>query len=75
MEWIDVEDKLPEPETPVLAVVHGIDQPIVLARYWEICNPMIEGYFKDFLYWDNPEDDGNEYDVICWMPLPEMPRI
>ena len=34
-EWISVEDRLPEPEVPVLALVHGLDDPIVLVRFWE----------------------------------------
>ena len=51
LKWISVDDRLPEPEQAVLAAVNGLDAPIVLGLRWECCNPMIEGYFKDFLYW------------------------
>lgn len=73
--WIAAEDKLPPPETPVLAFVHGIDIPIVLEMRWETCNQMVESYFEDFLYWDNPHDDGQNYEdrVFAWQPLPEDP--
>lgn len=73
--WIATEDRLPPPETPVLAFVHGMDIPIVLEMRWETCNPMIESYFKDFLYWDNPHNDGQDYEdrVFAWQPLPEDP--
>ena len=74
-QWIKVTDKIPEPETPVLACVHGLDFPIILEMRWEICNPMIEGYFNDFLYWDDPNNDGQDFEdrVFVWQPLPEMP--
>lgn len=67
----------PEAETPVLACVHGLDAPIVLELRWETCNPMIESYFKDFLYWDNPNDDGQDFEdrVFAWREIPELPSI
>ena len=67
----------PEAETPVLACVHGLDVPIVLELRWEICNPMIESYFKDFLYWDSPNDDGQDFEdrVFAWREIPELPSI
>lgn len=73
--WISTEDELPPPETPVLAFVRGMDIPIVLEMRWETCNPMIESYFNDFLYWDNPHNDGQDYEdrVFAWQPLPEDP--
>lgn len=73
--WIDPNQRLPEPETPVLALVHGLDYPIVLELRWETCNEMIESYFKGFLYWDNPHDDGQDYGdrVFAWQSLPLDP--
>lgn len=70
--WVSVEDNLPDPETPVLALVHGLSYPIVLERRWERCNPMIESYYADFLYWDDPNNDGQDFEdrVSAWMPIP-----
>ena len=75
-QWISVEDKLPEPEIPVLAIVNGFDGILTLERRWEICNPHIECYFPDFLYWDWIDNDGQYFEdrVTHWMPLPEPPK-
>mgnify|MGYP000686993514 CR=1 FL=1 len=75
--WIKVETKLPPPETPVLAIVNGIDIPVVLELRWEICNPMLESYYEDFLYWDEPNDDGKDYEglVAYWRYLPDPPKL
>ena len=75
-DWVATADRLPPPETPVLAFVHGMDIPIILEMRWETCNPMIEPYFKKFLYWDDPHNDGQDYEdrVFAWQPLPEYPR-
>ena len=75
--WIPVSVKKPEAETPVLACVHGLDHPIVLELRWEICNTMVEGYFKDFLYWDDPNNDGQDFEdrVFAWQSLPTMPTM
>jgi hypothetical protein len=73
--WIFTANKTPEPETPVLACVHGMDSPVVLEMRWESCDPFQEGYFKDFLYWDDPSNDGQDYEdrVFAWMTIPDMP--
>lgn len=75
-QWVSVDDRLPPLETPVLASVHGMDAPIVLEMRIETCNQMVESYFDDFLYWDNPHDDGQDYEnrVLAWQPLPEPPK-
>lgn len=76
MEWISTKDRLPETETPVLAIVSTLEAPVVLELRWEICNTMIESYFKDFVYWDDPNNDGQDYadNVTHWMPLPKIPE-
>lgn len=73
--WISVNDRLPEPETPVLAIVNGYDGILTVERRWETCNPYIEGYFEDFLYWDWVDNDGQDLEglITHWMPLPEAP--
>ena len=73
--WVKVEDRMPEAETPVLAVVHGIDHPIVLELRWDRCNPMLESFYKDFTYWDDPNNDGQDFEdrIVAWQQLPEMP--
>lgn len=75
-EWISVEAALPEPETMVLGLVNGYDGVLTLERRWERCNPHIEGYFKDFLYWDWVDNDGQDFEFLVshWMPLPELPK-
>ena len=76
-DWISVDDRLPEPEQAVLAAVNGFDAPVVAVMLWECCNPMVEGYFKDFLYWDGFHHDGMDFgDLIShWMPCPDMPQL
>ncbi len=76
-QWISVEDRLPEPEQVVLAAVNGFDAPVVAHMLWECCNPMIESYFKDFLYWDDVHHDGQDFgeDVTHWMSCPAMPSL
>lgn len=70
--WIDVVDELPEPETAVLAIVDGYDGILTVERRWEHCNPMIESWYEDFLYWDWIDNDGQDFEgrVQCWMPIP-----
>tara|TARA_R110000765_G_scaffold356661_1_gene446762 strand:- start:1574 stop:1810 length:237 start_codon:yes stop_codon:yes gene_type:complete len=77
MDWIKVRCLLPEEGTPVLACVHGLDHPIVLELRRETCNPMIESHFDEFLYWDDPNNDGQDFKdrVSSWMPLPEIPTV
>jgi hypothetical protein len=65
----------PEAEEAVLACVAGFDYPIVLERRWETCNEMIESYFKEFLYWECPHDEGFDGNVYAWRELPELPTI
>jgi len=74
--WVSVDDRLPDDETPVLAIVDGFDYPLILEIRTEVCNEMIEGYFKDFRYWDQPSNDGQEYNdlVKAWQPLPNPPH-
>ena len=51
-EWVSVDDRLPEAETPVLAILDGYSGLLTVERRWEHCNEMTEPYYKDFLYWD-----------------------
>ena len=71
---VDVELNLPEIETPVLVCVHGIYHPVVLEIRVDRSNPMVEGYYEDFKYWDDPVNDGQDYGdrVYCWQSLPPM---
>ena len=75
--WISVEDRLPEPEQIVLAAVNGFDAPVVAHMLWETCNPMIELYYKDFLYWDDVHHDGQDFGELVshWKPCSEMPTL
>lgn len=75
--WVSVDDRLPEAETPVLAIVDGYDGLLTLERRWEHCNEMVETYYKDFLYWDWVDNDGQDLEgrVKFWMHLPEPPAL
>ena len=71
-EWIKVEDKRPKSETPVLIVYKGTIR--VGKIRWEY--PTHEDTYHAFSYWDDPFDDGQDWewpDVTHWMPLPEPP--
>jgi hypothetical protein len=76
-EWVSVDDHLPEEDTPVLAIVDGYDGLLTVERRWERCNEMTETYYKDFLYWDWVDNDGQDLEgkVRFWMRLPEMPSL
>ena len=76
--WISAKHKLPDIETPVLAFAPDkYDAPFVGAIYWETCNPMIEPYFKDFKYWDDYHNGGQDLEdsVTHWMLMPEPPEV
>jgi hypothetical protein len=67
--------KLPDDETPVLLLFYNWNIRIGELR-WE--RPGYEDTFKAFQYWDDPDNDGQEWDwgdVIGWMPLPEAPNV
>lgn len=71
--WISVNDELPSEETPVLIFWNG--NIIVGERRWE--HPTFEETFNAFWYWDDPTDDGQDWErneVTHWMPLPEAPN-
>ena len=75
--WFSVAEILPDPEVPVLAYApKRYDAPFIGAMFWERCNPYVEPYFEDFLYWNDYHNDskGLEYgDVLYWKPLPRNP--
>lgn len=75
IEWIDVNDDLPEPETMVLGLVNGFDGILTIELRWERCDPFNESYFKDFLYWDWVDNDGQDFEglVTHWAKMPELP--
>lgn len=72
MDWISVTVELPKEETPVLVLLNG--KPRVGERRWEM--PSYEDTFKAYWYWDDPEDDGQCWevpDITHWMPIPPAP--
>lgn len=74
MQWISVNDRLPEEATPVL-VLHKGER-----RIGEICwdYPSWEETYQAFRYWDCPYNDGQGwevFDITHWMPLPEPPTV
>ena len=73
--WIAVNERMPPDETPVLVAVHGYDAPLVLERRWE--EPAYEETFKAFRYWDDPSNEGRDFEdtVFAWLPIPDMPTF
>ena len=70
MNWISVNERLPEADTPVLAFNKGcIYSAILFAEvgvwYWGTCwGPVI----------NDPRDyEGDDWEFTHWMPLPEPP--
>ena len=64
--WIPVTERLPEPETDVLAYSHGC---VVIMTYRYTRHGYL--YFMDFDesgYWHE------KYGVTHWMPLPDPPK-
>jgi hypothetical protein len=76
-EWVSTDERLPEADTPVLAIVDGYDGLLTVERRWERCDQMTEPYYKDFLYWDWVDNDGQDLEdrVRFWMRLPEPPTL
>ena len=71
--WVKCADRLPPEETPVLIVVGGKLR--IGELRWE--RPTWEETWQAFQYWDDPEDDGREWDwedVTEWTPLPSLPN-
>jgi hypothetical protein len=72
MAWISTNDHLPAYETPVLIVYRG--EVRIGERREE--RPGWEDTFQAYDYWDDPADDGKDWewdDVTHWMTLPEVP--
>lgn len=71
-DWISTADELPDDETPVLIVHNGA---IAIGELrWE--HPSYEETHPPFRYWDDPNNDGQDWDwcdVTHWMPLPSLP--
>lgn len=73
--WMRCELCLPDDETPVLICFADGDIRIGELR-WE--KPGYEDTFHAFRYWDNPHDDGQQWehkDIVYWAPLPDAPNV
>ena len=72
MKWINAKDSLPNIETPVIIVIGG--NVCIGELRWD--HPSYEDSYEAYMYWDDPNDDGKEWewrDVTHWMPIPELP--
>ncbi|WP_261118954.1 DUF551 domain-containing protein [Serratia ficaria] len=71
-EWIKCSERMPEPETPVLIMNNGVIR--IGEVRWD--SPSHEESYQAFKYWDDPNDDGQPwevFDITHWMPLPKPP--
>ena len=69
-EWISVEDRLPEDDGDVLAIVSGYPTPNITLEDVLVVAAFCEGegwYIEEYRDWDNPI-------ITYWMPLPEPPK-
>lgn len=69
-EWISVEDRLPEDDGDVLAIVSGYPTPNITLEDVLVVAAFYEGegwYIEEYPDWDNPI-------ITYWMPLPEPPE-
>lgn len=69
-EWISVEDRLPEDDGDVLAIVSGYPTPNITLEDVLVVAAFCKGegwYIEEYRDWDNPI-------ITYWMPLPEPPK-
>lgn len=69
-DWISVEDRLPEDDGDVLAIVSGYPTPNITLEDVLVVAAFCEGegwYIGEYRDWDNPI-------ITYWMPLPEPPK-
>lgn len=69
-DWISVEDRLPEDDGDVLAIVSGYPTPNITLEDVLVVATFCEGegwYIEEYRDWDNPI-------ITYWMPLPEPPK-
>ena len=69
-DWISVEDRLPEDDGDVLAIVSGYPTPNITLEDVLVVAAFYEGegwYIEEYPDWDNPI-------ITYWMPLPEPPE-
>ena len=69
-DWISVEDRLPEDDGDVLAIVSGYPTPNITLADVMVVAAFCKGegwYIGEYPDWDNPI-------ITYWMPLPEPPK-
>lgn len=69
-DWISVEDRLPEDDGDVLAIVSGYPSPNITLEDVMVVAAFCKGegwYIGEYPDWDNPI-------ITYWMPLPEPPE-
>lgn len=68
-DWIKCSERMPEVEVPVLIMYNGIIR--IGEIRWDY--PSHEETYPPFMYWDDPNNDGQlweVFDVTHWQPLP-----
>lgn len=67
-QWIATADRMPPDETPVLIVLKGKVR--IGELRWD--HPGHEDSYTSYRYWDDPNDDGQEWefaDITHWAPM------
>jgi hypothetical protein len=73
LNWVSVDERLPDPGDVVLVLLNG--DPRVGTRVWD--HPGYEDTYDPFLYWDDPYDDGQDwecFEITHWAEIGELPE-
>jgi hypothetical protein len=68
MEWISVEDRLPEQRDIVLIIRTNKYAPVIELAFH------VPGFFNEWTLMSDPMNFENDLKITHWMPLPDIPE-